>query len=41
MQYLMEPCTMLSGETAQGKYPIKSINEMVKIHNSSTRQNII
>ena len=31
-------CTMLSGETAQGKYPIKSINEMVKIHNSSTRQ---
>ena len=31
-------CTMLSGETAQGKYPIKSINEMIKIHNSSILQ---
>ena len=31
-------CTMLSGETALGKYPIKSINEMIKIHKSSVPQ---
>ena len=31
-------CTMLSGETALGKYPIKSINEMIKIHKSSIHQ---
>lgn len=31
-------CTMLSGETALGKYPIKSINEMIKIHKSSVHQ---
>jgi pyruvate kinase len=27
-------CTMLSGETAQGKFPLKSINEMIKILSS-------
>ena len=33
--------TMLSGETAQGKYPLKSISEMIKIHKTINNQKSI